>query len=82
MTIHDLCSMSQSLHAEEYVGHLPHTSARKTLKIITLSESTILELRTILIEEYGCDCSVADSSEIASYLVQYVETLQEIDKDK
>ena len=74
--------MSQGLHAEEDVGHLPHTSARKTLRIIMLSESTILELRTILIEEFGCDCSVADSSEIANSLVQYVEALQEIDKDK
>lgn len=49
---------------------------------MSLSESTLEELRTILLEEYGCDCPRADVSEIANSLVQYVEALQEIDKDK
>ncbi len=44
-----------------------------------LSKKTISELKIILLEEYGFECSQSEASEIAISLVQLVETLKEID---
>jgi hypothetical protein len=49
---------------------------------MSLSEATILELKDILAEEFDYDCSKEEASEIATSLVQLVETLKEIDREQ
>ena len=46
-----------------------------------LSAQTISELQEILSEEFSFETSIEEASAIATSLVQYVETLIEIDHD-
>ena len=47
---------------------------------MSLSDKTVLELKTILKEEFALECTNEEASETAHSLVQYIEVLQEMDK--
>ncbi len=47
-----------------------------------LSEATILDLKTILLEEFGYEYSKEEASNIATSLVKLIEALSEINNKK
>lgn len=49
---------------------------------MSLSDKTVLELKTILKEEFALECTVEEASEIAESLVGYVDLLQEINTNE
>jgi len=46
-----------------------------------LSNKTITDLQSILHEEFGIECTFAETAEIATGLTQYAETLIEINNN-